>query len=275
MTLQELRKRPHWSFSSLNSLLNICSLQWKFQKIDKLKPAHTSVNLVAGSVYHRTLDQVFMARKHDIPFSLVEAQEMYTQDWRRSSAEENILYGKLDTQGVEDQGRGLIQVAYENIDESEQVVEVGEVFCVPIVHQGKFLSKPLVGEFDLVVEKDGSPLVIDWKTSATRWAKTKAEKSLQATAYSMAYQQKHGFNPSVRFDVAVKNKTPVFETHLTTRTPASWELLGALAAKAESIVKHDLFYPSHESFACSGCAFKGACEAWGCELQTQAQAQAA
>ena len=31
MTLQELRKRPHWSFSSLNSLLNICSLQWRFQ----------------------------------------------------------------------------------------------------------------------------------------------------------------------------------------------------------------------------------------------------
>ena len=61
MTLMEIRKRPHWSFSSLNSLLNNCSLQWKFQKIDKLKPTHTSVNLVAGSVYHRTLDQVFMA----------------------------------------------------------------------------------------------------------------------------------------------------------------------------------------------------------------------
>ncbi len=263
MTLQELRKRPHWSFSSLNSLLNICSLQWYFQKIAKLVPTHTSVNLVAGSVYHRTLDQVFMARKLAVPFSLEEAQEMITQDWRRSSAEENILYGKLDADGVEKQGRGLIKVAYETIDDTEKVIEVGEVFCVPIVHQGKFLSKPLVGEFDLVVEKEGKPLVIDWKTAATRWAKTKAEKSLQATAYSMAYQQKYGINPAVRFDVAVKNKTPVFESHLTTRTPASWELLGALAAKAESIVKNELFYPSLESFACNGCAFQSACKEWG------------
>ena len=267
MTLQELRKRPHWSFSSLNSLLTICSIQWKVQKVDKLKPTHTSVNLVAGSVYHRTLDQVFMARKLAVPCSLDEALEMYTQDWRNASEAENILYGKLDAKGVEEQGRGLIKVAYENIEESEQVIEVGEVFCVPMVHQGNFLSKPLVGEFDLVVEKDGKPLVIDWKTSATRWAKSKADKSLQATAYSMAYQQKHGFNPEVRFDIAVKNKTPVFEQHLTRRTPESWKLLGALTAKAEAIVKNDLFYPSHESFACNGCAFKGACLEWGCEFK--------
>ena len=167
MTLMELRKRPHWSFSSLNSLLNICSLQWKFQKIDKLKPTHTSVNLVAGSVYHRTLDQVFMARKLEMPCTVDEAQELYTQDWRRTSREENIKYGKLDSVGVEEQGRGLIEVAFNSIDPQERVIEVGEVFCVPVTHQGKFLTKPLVGEFDLVVEKNSKPLVIDWKTSAT------------------------------------------------------------------------------------------------------------
>ena len=270
MTLMELRKRPHWSFSSLNSLLNICSLQWKFQKIDKLKPTHTSVNLVAGSVYHRTLDQVFMARKLEMPCTVDEAQELYTQDWRRTSREENIKYGKLDSVGVEEQGRGLIEVAFNSIDPQERVIEVGEVFCVPVTHQGKFLTKPLVGEFDLVVEKNSKPLVIDWKTSATRWAKTKADKSLQATAYSMAYQLKHGCNPPVRFDVAVKNKTPVFEQHVTTRGKGSWALLGALVAKAESIVRNELYYPSFDSFACAGCPFKGSCEEWGCSVQARA-----
>ena len=28
--LIEMRKRPHWSFSSLNGFLNICSLKWAF-----------------------------------------------------------------------------------------------------------------------------------------------------------------------------------------------------------------------------------------------------
>lgn len=93
---------------------------------------------------------------------------MYTEDWRLSSSTESIKYGKLNAQGVEEQGRGLIQVAWDNIDDSELVIQVGEVFCVPVIHEKKFLSKPIVGEFDLVVEKDSSPLVIDWKTSATR-----------------------------------------------------------------------------------------------------------
>ena len=119
-----------------------------------------------------------------------------------------------------------------------------------------------MGEFDLVVEKQGSPLVIDWKTSATRWAKTKADKSLQATAYSYAYWQKHSFNPQVRFDVAVKNKTPVFESHCTSRDKDSWKLLGSLVEKAEILVRQELYYPSLECFACSDCPFKTACEEW-------------
>jgi hypothetical protein len=260
MTLQELRKRPHWSFSALNSLLNICSLQYYFSKILKLEPTHTSVNLVAGSVYHRTLDQVYLARKLEMPLTPDEALELYTQDWRRSSREQNIKYGKLDAQGVEEQGRGLIRVAWENIDPEETILNVSEVFCVPIVHQGKFLSKPLVGEFDLVVERDGKPIVVDWKTSATRWAKTKADKSLQATSYSYAYWQEHRVNPEVRFDVAVKNKTPVFEQHVTRRVEDSWKLLGMLVSQAERIVQQELFYPSLDSFACADCPFAGACE---------------
>lgn len=260
MTLQELRQRPHWSFSSLNSLLNICSLQWYFQKVAKLKPKHTSVNLVAGSVYHRTLDQVYLARKLEMPLTIDEAKELYTEDWRRSSKDEPIKYGKLDADGIEKQGRGLIEVAWNNIDDSEKVLQVSEVFCVPVIHDGKFMSKPLVGEFDLVVEKDGQPLVVDWKTSATRWNPAKAHKSLQATAYAMAYQQKHGVNPDVRFDVSVKNKTPVHEKHVTSRSPDSWKLLGLLTAKAELIVDQELFYPSLDSFACGDCPFKQACD---------------
>jgi hypothetical protein len=272
MTLYELRKRPHWSFSSLNGLLNICSLQWFFRKVEKLTPTHTSVHLVAGSVHHRTLDQVYLARKLGIPIRLDEALELYTEDWRCSSREENIKFGKLDAVGIEEQGRGLIRVAWDNINATERVLEVSETFCVPVSHNGKVLTKPLIGEFDLVVEKDGNPLVIDWKTAATRWAKDKAGKSLQATAYSMAYDLVHGVNPEVRFDIAVKNKTPVFESHVTTRSRDDWNLLGALAATAEQIVNNELFYPSLDSFACNGCPFTGACADWCRGEQTLARA---
>ena len=80
--------------------------------------------------------------------------DLYTEDWRRSSQEEKVKYGKLNADQVEEQGRGLVRIAYENIEPSEEVLQVGEVFCVPVIHQGKFLNRPLVGEFDLVIEKD-------------------------------------------------------------------------------------------------------------------------
>ncbi len=33
--------RPHWSFSSLNQVLNICSLQYYFQRVARIEPAFT------------------------------------------------------------------------------------------------------------------------------------------------------------------------------------------------------------------------------------------
>ena len=262
-TLMELRSRPHWSFSSLYGLLSICSLQWRFQKIDKLKPKHTSVNLVAGSCYHRTLEQVYLALQNGKTFSTDDALEFYTEDWRRSSANENIKYGKLDADSIEAQGRGLIGVAMENIDPSEDVLSVSEAFCVPIIHQGEFLTKPLLGEYDLTVrDKDGHPVVVDFKTSATRYSQKKVETSLQMSAYHYAYTVSKGVEPSLRFDVAVKNKTPVFETHVTERDKDDWALLGALVAKAETLVENSIFFPNRDSFACNDCGFKAQCAAW-------------
>ncbi|VGO17674.1 hypothetical protein PDESU_06276 [Pontiella desulfatans] len=265
MKLSELRKRPHWSYSSLNQLINICSLAWKFQKVDKLKPSHTSVNLVAGSVYHRTLEQVYLARKNGLPLTIDEVLELYTEDWRRSSKEELIKYKKLDAAGVEEQGRGLVKVAWDNIDNSERIVAVESPFIVPIEHEGKFMSKPFIGAWDLVVEKDGDITVVDQKTSATRWNPAKAHASMQGIAYSMSYNLTHGINPGLRFDIAVKNKTPVFESHETARTPDDWRRLCKLVAVAEDIVKNEIFYPNHDSFACADCGFKTACREWSCE----------
>lgn len=262
MTLHELVGRPHWSFSSLNQLLNICSLQWWFQRILGLEPSHVPANLAAGSVHHRTMDQVYLARKLGTPLALGEALDLYSQDWRRTAREENIRYGRLDAKGVEEQGRGLVEAACRSIDPQERILEVGEVFCVPLVHAGEFLSRPLVGEFDLVVEKEGRPVVVDWKTSAARWAKDKAGKSLQAVSYAYAYGQKHGINPQVRFDVAVKNKTPVFESHCVEQGGEGWVLLGLLAERAERIVRNGLHYPSLDSFACSDCPYASPCRDW-------------
>jgi putative RecB family exonuclease len=198
------------------------------------------------------------------PLSVDDVAELFTCDWRSTAGKENIRYGKLGAEGIEEQGRKLVRLAYDNVDPDEEVISVSEVFAVPVRYGGRFLSKPLVGEFDLVIRgrKDGAPVVVDWKTSATRWAKNRADKSLQATVYSYSYRLKHGINPGVRYDVAVKNVRPVFEQHSTMRGSGDWNLLSKLVAKADAIVEHSLFMPNLDSFACSSCPYAGACAEW-------------
>lgn len=264
MKLEELRKRPHWSYSSLHSLLSVCSLQWFFQKVQKLKPRHTAVSLAYGSCYHRTLATMYTGVMAGSPLSADEVDELFTCDWRSTAGKEDIRYGKLDADGIEEQGRKLVRLAHDNVDPDEEVISVSEVFAVPVRYNGRFMPKPLVGEFDLVIRgrKDGAPVVVDWKSSATRWHKNRAGKSLQATAYSYAYSLKHGENVGVRFDVAVKNKLPVFEQHSTMRGSGDWNLLSKLVAKADVIVEHELYYANLDSFACSNCPYAGACAEW-------------
>ena len=41
--LAQLRKKPHWSFSSLNTFLNICSQQWAYRYVYDAEPEFTRV----------------------------------------------------------------------------------------------------------------------------------------------------------------------------------------------------------------------------------------
>ena len=50
MNLNTYRDRPHWSYSSLNQLLNLCSLQWFFDKVERLPRPFTPISLAMGSV---------------------------------------------------------------------------------------------------------------------------------------------------------------------------------------------------------------------------------
>jgi hypothetical protein len=51
-TLAEYRAREHWSFSALNPFVNICALQFAFDRIYRLPKALTPVTLAFGSAFH-------------------------------------------------------------------------------------------------------------------------------------------------------------------------------------------------------------------------------
>lgn len=66
----------------------------------------------------------------------------------------------------------------------------------------------------------------------------------------------------MRFDVIVKNKTPVVESHPTTRTLDQFHRMVELVKCVESMIAAEHFLPNESSMYCAGCPHQAACQAW-------------
>ena len=261
MNLSDYRERPHWSYSSLNLLLNICSLQWMFEKLLKLPRPFTPVSLVMGSAYHRVMEFIAMHRLEGRLPLPAETRDLFHTLWEREQKEGPPMEQTEDPpEKLAEQGAGLVAAYLQQVDPAERVLEFNQAFAVPIGES----ERPLIGEIDSVIEgADGQTVLVDWKTSGRRWPKEQADKSLQPTAYLYAYGQlKPGCTDKFRFDVAVKNKTPVIELNHTSRTPDDFLRLERLVEAADRIVQNEMFYPCDQSFACAGCQYAEPCKAW-------------
>ena len=261
MNLNDYRDRPHWSYSSLNLLLNICSLQWMFEKLLKLPRPFTPVSLVMGSAYHRVMEFIALHRLEGRLPMPEETRDLFHTLWDRERQEGPPMEQPEDPpEKLAEQGAGMVVAYLQQIDPRERVLEFNQAFAVPVGNS----ERPLIGEIDAITaDATGEVTLIDWKTSARRWPKEQADKSLQPTAYLYAYGQlKPGCTDKFRFDVAVKNKTPVIELNSTARTPDDFLRLERLVEVADRIVQHELFYPCDQSFACAGCQYAEPCKAW-------------
>ena len=263
-TLSEYRDRPHWSFSALNQFVNICSLQYAFQRIMRLPPSFTSVNLSFGTAFHRVCEWINLTRKDGTVPKRQEASDLFGTLWERQVREDrHIRFDDQTADVLSQQGRDMIGCLVDKLDPDEQVLTVNESFAVPLVDQwGESLETPMIGEIDTVVEKDGRRTLVDWKTSGARWPKQKPHVDMQPTAFLYGYNHTHGEIPSFRFDVIVKNKTPVLEQHLTTRTQDQFNRMVHLVRQVDRMIQAEAWLPSEQSFYCAGCGYRDACQAW-------------
>lgn len=260
MSLSNYRDRPHWSYSSLNQLLNICSLQWFFEKVEKLPRPFTPVSLVFGQAFHRVMEYIALHRMEGRIPKASETCELFHTLWQRELMDSPPPDDTGDDPSLlGEQGAKMAEAYLNQIDPEERVLEINRPLAFPVGGS----ERPLIGEIDCIVESNGEVELVDWKTSSRRWPKGQADTSMQPTVYLYGMNQiQPGCSGKFRFDVAVKNKSPVIERNYTTRNPDDYLRLERLVDKAEEIVQHELFYPSDQSFACNGCQFKEPCKAW-------------
>ena len=171
----------------------------------------------------------------------------------------NLIYKPNESyDSLMDTGIRMLEIACEYWQDDFAVQSVAETFSVSVPG----LSKPLIGEFDLVVTDGQDNCICDIKTAACKWPVGKADKDLQATAFSYAFKQKYGEKPLFRFDVFTKAKTPTVNNYYTLRTDNELERFVSLANGIEKSVNSGNFYPNESGFGCGECPYRDRCKKW-------------
>ena len=261
--LSELRKKPHWSFSSLNGLLNICSLQWAFKYAYKVEQESTPIPLLFGSAFHRTAEWITMCRMENEYPKADEVKDVFADAWLwQCQNAEQVSLSNEEFETLNETGQRMIECLNREWTEAN-IVDVSKAFSVNIPGA----SKPLIGEIDLIVrDPQDKTILVDWKTSKNRWPAGKADKDLQATCFMYAYDQiTPEYKPDeslFRYDVVTKAKEPSYTQHCTLRAEDDFLRLSQLIRTVEKAVASEVFFPNEQGFYCGGCQFASACREW-------------
>lgn len=264
--LSELRKKPHWSFSSLNGFINICSLQWAFRYIYNIESEITPVSLLFGTAFHKTASWLATLRQQNVYAMSEEAQEVFSEAWKiECKAAPNLNLPDSEFNELNATGRKMIDCFSRKWIE-DNIIAVSKAFSVQI--PGSQL--PLIGELDLVIKNDsGKHVLIDWKTAERKWPDGKADKDLQATCFMYADQELNKSSRKgrslFRYDVVTKAKDPTYTQHYTYRTEDDFQRLFRLIQIVEKAIAAEAFLPNETSFYCNGCQYSSACKSWHCQ----------
>lgn len=266
-TLGQLRRQPHWSCSSLNTFMNICSLQWAFRYVYGHAPCHTSSALVLGGAFHQALTFLFRRRMDGEETATSAVTELFSELLLQAcrAADPPVLFSAgEDVNSLQTLGVRMLEAFIPEINAAERILGVAVPFSVPLVDQdGDELSKPLIGEYDLVIQSDRGVVIVDWKTSARRWAEQKAHQELQPTCYLYAWEQNGGEAPAhFRYDIVTKAKTSTVQQIETIRHPDHFARFVEKVKQVERVCRAEAFIPNDQSWACRDCPHGLSCQAW-------------
>lgn len=236
-------------------------MQWKFKYIDKLEPESTSSCLIFGNAIHDGATMIAESRKEGKTAYIDEAVERFC-DILQNKSLEDPKWKVTDTELCElkTKGEAMLRALDASWTPHDRVIESKKQFSVDLPNS----ERRLVGEIDLLVRDENNDLVIvDWKTSATKWARDKADRDLQATLYTYAIQKEDPeVRPLFRYDVITKTKTPNYDPILTQRFNDDFIRAIRMIDIAENMVENEVFYPNETSFSCANCQYAEQCRKW-------------
>lgn len=248
----------HLSASQIQTYMD-CSLKYKFSKIDQLPKPFKSSGLALGSAIHSAVEWLHRRWKQREEVNLGSVLDIFEADWYAQSLDE-IRYSNGDTsEEMVTLGKSLLSVYYENAPR-DGVLYAELPFRVPLTDRGtgETLDIALDGTFDKIEAGD---IVADLKTWSRTLSQDDLASNIQLTAYSYAYRMLFKTNPTLRFDVLLKTKTPQFKQFFSLRTDADHQSFFHLCKEVYNGIRKEVFFPN-PSWKCKDCEYRQICWFW-------------
>ncbi len=267
MDMQELRKEPHLSASSISDYLD-CSLLYKLGRVLKLQPETRPDALEFGSAIHKVIAEYY---RHKLEGKIVPLEDLlilFEALWKKATEngpEITFKEGK-NAQILLQDGKTLLATYYKSLPRDNfQVIAIEEPFQFSLAN----IPVPIIGQLDLVEEDESGTIIItDWKTSGHAYSDDEVDKNLQITIYNMAARA-NGYKDRemlLRFDCLIKTKVSKFEQYYTTRSEMDEMRAMKKIRHVWDGISKEVFIPN-ESWKCKGCSYKNACDEWFMEKE--------
>ncbi len=263
--LAALRAEEHISISAIGSYLR-CPASYCHRYILHTPASHRAGALAFGSAIHEALALFYSHLMQGQPEPTTEELAASFSDRWTHELDSDIpvlLDGKDTPDSARDKGVALVKVFHDKVPRPHKVLGVEEPFSIEVIdpRTGAAFSERLVGVFDAVVQdEDGTLRILEHKTAARRWNKTRLDHDLQVTGYNLAAPLVGLPDATVTLQVLLKTKQPALELYSPTRTDRDRQDFMQVLSGVLCAVKVGAFYPVRD-WPCASCPYAGPCMA--------------
>lgn len=233
--------KAHISPTQLNMYLR-CPAQYYFRYIEGMILPPKSA-LTKGKAVHKGQEVNYKQKiETQEDMKLSDIQEVVAAEFE-SLAPETEWEKEEDPGKVKDETISLASLYHTEVAPKVQPMLVEEEVLIDIP------GGQLKGYIDLV---DMQEYIRDTKTTARTPSQDVIEKSLQLSAYSLAYRKEMDRpEKGVKLDYLVNTKTPKIVTLEGSRTEQDLQRFINIATKVMDAINKQVFYPNQDNFMCS------------------------
>jgi len=208
-----------WNYISASRLAKwlMCPLAFKFQYVDGIRPPSTP-SLFLGRVVHAALETYYRHRQVGVTLEPEVLASRIQETWNPMAEAESVRFADAAAeQALQRQAVDLVAAYVRQVPTDEpRPLAVEAAAEAPLVDPttGENFGIPLVGVMDLVLDGQGGPVVVDFKTTARSSEPLEVVHELQLSCYAWLFRQVEG-RPEGGLEIRslVKTKTPKVDAH--------------------------------------------------------------